>query len=170
LAGERTNTLFIDNFWSTTANANAGATEFDLIAQRVTFSNGQGKKAAPAKTEPFALQGNDPAKLLQSGPLMIVATGANGVQSWMLALRLTEDGKGIVGNDPLTGRQVTLAYNPETKAIGGVTSVLDPKSNTWIAIDNAEALKAAGLEQFTAERVAALQAFAPTGYLAVGVN
>ena len=168
LAGERANTLFIDNFWSTTANNNAGATEFDLIAQRVTFSNGQGKTIDPEKANPFGLQDNDPAKLLQSGPLMIVSTAPNG-QSWMLALRLTEDGKGIIANDPSTGRQVTLAYDPETKAIGGVKSVLDPKTNAWIAIDNADALKAAGLE-IAPERVTALQAFAPTGYLAVGVN
>ena len=86
-----------------------------------------------------------------------------------LALRLTEDGKGIIANDPVTGRQVTLAYDPEKKTIGGVTSVLDPKTNAWIAIDNVDALKAAGLE-ITPERITALQGFAPTGYLAVGVN
>jgi hypothetical protein len=168
LAGERANTLFIDNFWNTTADNNEGATEFDLIAQRVTFSDGQGKKTDPEKANPFGLQDHDPAKLLQSGPLMIVSTAPNG-QSWMLALRLTEDGKGIIANDPSTGRQVILAYDPQTKAIGGVRSVLDPKSNAWIAIDNSDALKAAGLE-ITPERVTALQAFAPTGYLAVGVN
>jgi hypothetical protein len=82
---------------------------------------------------------------------------------------MSEDGKGIVANDPVTGRQVILAYDPETRAIGGVRSVLDPKSNSWIAIDNADALRAAGLE-LSAERVATMQAFAPAAYLAVGVN
>lgn len=171
LAGERANTLFIDNFWDARANDNTGAAEFALIAQRVRFSNGQDKKVDPEKAEPFPLAGADPAKLLQGGPLMISGrTGNNGTQTWMLAIRMTDDGKGIVANDPLTGKQVILAYDPDTKTIGGVTSVLDPKTNAFIAIKDAEALKVAGLGDINPDRATSLQSFAPTSYFAVGVN
>jgi hypothetical protein len=57
----------------------------------VTFSDGQGKKADPARAEPYPLQNNDPARLLQNGPLMIVATGTNNAGSWMLAIRVDAD-------------------------------------------------------------------------------
>jgi hypothetical protein len=39
-----------------------------------------------------------------------------------------------------------------------------------LAVDDAEAMSAGGLGEISAERLAALQSFAPTGYLAVGVN
>ena len=92
-------------------------------------------------------------------------------------VRAFADSKGVGAGD-FTGliqrlkpldRQVILAYDPQTRAIGGVTSVRDPNSNTFIAITDADALKAAGLD-IAPDRVTALQGFAPTGYLAVGVN
>jgi hypothetical protein len=52
----------------------------------------------------------------------------------MLATQLTPDGKGIVANDPLSGQQVILKYSQGK--IGGIVSMIDPKTNTPIPFPN----------------------------------
>ena len=88
---------------------------------------------------------------------------------WLLALKLTAGGKGIIANDPLTGDQVILAYNPATKAVGGVTAVIDPKTGKPVPLGN-------GAPKLTGQKTKVpdsawpeLKAFAPASYFAVSI-
>jgi hypothetical protein len=113
----------------------------------------------------------DLAALLMHGPVMIGSGGPPpNAMTWLLATQLTVLGDGIVANDPATGGQVILSYDPETKTIGGIESVFDPKSNGFVPVDAANATKIAGDIELPDGGLAALQSFAPTGYFAVTVH
>jgi filamentous hemagglutinin family protein len=164
--------IFIDAFWNPVAADNIGAVDPARIAQRVSFSNGNGKAVDPAVADAFRLTAEANLDgLLKNGPVMIGGQPhQDGTQAWMLAIKLSDDGKGIVANDPASGRQVILAYDSETRIVGGVTRVFDPKSNAWIAVADAEAVRTAGINDIAPGGVTALQSFVPTNYLAVVIN
>lgn len=98
------------------------------------------------------------------------APGPDGAQSWMLAIGLTPDGRGVIANDAVSGRQVVLAWDPATRTLGGVTGVVDPKTSAIIPIADAEAIKVAALNDFNPNGTTALQSFAPQGYFAVSLR
>jgi hypothetical protein len=91
-----------------------------------------------------------------------------GPGDWLLATALSDDGKGIVADDPISGRQVILAYGAETKTIGGITAMFDVKSNAWVALADGNATKLAG--DLPDGGLTTLQSFMPASYLAVGVK
>jgi hypothetical protein len=78
-----------------------------------------------------------------------------------LATQLTSDGKGIVANDPASGKQVVLNYDAATKTVGGVTGVFDANSNKFVPFAEASAGTPA---------LAGLQGFAPANFLAVSTK
>jgi hypothetical protein len=77
---------------------------------------------------------------------------------WLLATQLTSDGKGIVANDPASGKQVVLNYDAATKTVGGVTSVFDANSNKFVPFAEASA---------GTPSLAGMQGFVPSTFLAV---
>jgi filamentous hemagglutinin family protein len=171
VAGGKQGAIYIDAFWKVAGANDAGATDTTSLAQRVSFSDGNGKPF-DSSAEPFRLTADvDMGKLLKSGPVMIAAPrNQDGTQAWMLALKVTDDGKAIVANDPATGKQVTLAYDSETKAVGAVTSVFNPGSGTWVALADAEAVRVAGGDVINPGNVSAWQGFAPAGYVALVIK
>ncbi len=78
-----------------------------------------------------------------------------------MVFQLTVLGDGIVANDPATGSQVILSYDPESKTIGGIQSVFDPKINGFVSVDAANATKIAGDVDLPDGGLAALHSFAP---------
>jgi len=98
------------------------------------------------------------------------APQGGGAAQWMLAIRLTDDGNGIIANDPATGRQVVLAYDPNTRTVGAVTSVFNPATRAWTPIADADSVKLAGDTTLPADASTALQSFVPTSFLAVTIN
>jgi hypothetical protein len=147
----------IDKFW----NGTAGAWPTDgALAGKLTFSDGAGNNVAPTGNAGFAITAGqtDFAALLKSGPVMI--SGGNPVH-WLLATQMSADGKSIVANDPATGKQIELAWDPTTKTVGGVTGVFDPATKTFTALANA----ASG-----GQGISDLQGFTATNFLAVTVK
>jgi hypothetical protein len=88
----------------------------------------------------------------------------------MLAIRLTDDGKGIITNDPVSGRQVILAYDSATKTVGAVTSIFNPVTHGWTPIAEANTVKFAGDIQPSSDQFATLQSFTPVDYVAVAIH
>ncbi|MBI1204796.1 MAG: filamentous hemagglutinin N-terminal domain-containing protein [Rhodopseudomonas sp.] len=157
--------FMIDGFWNGTAGDWAGATGQNPVNAKVTFSDGEGHNVAPTDANAFPIVAGktDIAALLKSGPVMI--GGAAGQGGWMLATGLTPDGKGIVCDDPVTGKQVTLGYDPQSHAVGGVTGIYDAKTKGFVALASAgdDLPQGAGVP-------AALQNFTPTTYFSVGIH
>nr|WP_249139283.1 MBG domain-containing protein [Bradyrhizobium japonicum] len=143
------------------------------VAKSVTFGDGAGGTRTPASDAGFAFVNGttDIAALLRRGPVMLGGekpADAAAPTAWLLALQLTADGKGIVANDPVTGRQVVLAYDPATKMVGTVAEIVDPSTGKLAALgdsvpDVGETIK------IPAEAWAALKAFKPATYLAVSL-
>jgi hypothetical protein len=148
----------IDGFWNGTS---AAWTPPQSFAGKVTFSDGAGNTVNPTGHAGFSVVAGttDFGQLLKSGPVMINdgATPAH----WLLATQLTSDGKGIVANDPASGKQVVLNYDAATKTVGGVTSVFDANSNKFVPFAEASAGTPA---------LAGLQSFTPASYLAVSTK
>lgn len=97
--------------------------------------------------------------LLKNGPVII----SNGAPTHvMLATGLTEDGKGIVANDPITGARVVLSFDAATQTVGGVVSLFDTATNRFVALADTGGTNPQGL--------AALQGFQPAGFLPVSVK
>jgi len=114
----------IDGFW---ANSAAAWPATGFVSEHVTFSNGAGNVVTPngAAGFPIVAGTTDFAALLVSGPMMI-SNGAEPAQ-WLLATQMAPDGRGIVANDPVTGWRVLLSYDPQTRTVGGVIGLYDPK-------------------------------------------
>jgi filamentous hemagglutinin family protein len=146
---------FIDGFWNGTSPA---WTPLQSFTGKVTFSDGAGNNVAPTGNAGFAIVAGttDFGQLLKSGPVMI-SNGATPAH-WLLATQLTSDGKGIVANDPASGKQVVLNYDAATKTVGGVTSVFDANSNKFVPFAEASAGTPA---------LAGMQGFVPSTFLAV---
>lgn len=87
----------------------------------------------------------------------MISDGATSAH-WLLATQLTADGKGIVANDPASGKQIVLNYDAATKAVGGVTSLFDANSNKFVPFAEA----GAGTPALTG-----LQSFVPSAFLAI---
>ena len=149
---------FIDGFWNGTGPAWTPPQSF---AGKVTFSDGLGNTVVPTGQAgfPIVAGSTDFAAMLKSGPVMIGAGG--NPPHWLLATQMTADGKGIVANDPATGKQVLLAYDPATKTVGGVTGVFDTSSSKFVSFAEVSAGTPA---------LAGLQSFAPTNFLAVSTK
>jgi hypothetical protein len=152
----------IDTFWNGTSGAWASANA--ALMTKVMFSDGAGNTITPTGHPGFPIVAGktDLASLLKTGPVMI-GDGGNPVH-WMLATQMTADGKGIVSNDPATGKQVVLGYDPVTKNVGGVTGVFDSDKKTFVSLANALANLSADTHLST------LQSFVPAEFLAVTVK
>ena len=146
---------FIDGFWSGTA---AAWTPPQFFAGKVTFLDAIGTSVSPAGNAGSQITAGttDFGQLLKNGPVMI-SNGATPAH-WLLATQLTPDGKGIVANDPASGKQVVLNYDAATKTVGGVTSVFDTNSNKFVPFVEASAGTPA---------LAGMQSFVPLTFLAV---
>ncbi len=176
--------IHIDDFWNSSAANDQGANDPSSMPPKVKFSDGIGHQITPTDAKVFPITAGTPdfGALFKTGPIMIEsarslcqANGtcypvADGSQTWMLATGFTADGKGIVANDPVTGRQVILGYDPESRTIGLVTSLYDPKTSSWIAVASADPIKLASESDVQATSVSSLQAFVPVGYLAVAIR
>jgi hypothetical protein len=110
--------------------------------------------------------------VLGKGPVLIegAAPQDGSVAAWLLAIRLTDDGKGIIANDPVSGRQVILAYDPDTKTAGAITSIFNPATKGFVPIAEAGSVQVAGDPTAVPDVSAALQSFAAGGYFAVTIN
>ena len=106
--------------------------------------------------------------MLQNGPVMI----SDGEQPahWLLATQMTADGKGIVANDPASGKQVVLSYDGATKTVGGVTSVFDAGKKGFVSLAEAGDTKSAADTAPAGQGLAVLQGFKPVNFIAVGVR
>jgi hypothetical protein len=106
---------------------------------KVTFSDGAGNSVNPTGHAGFPVVAGAPdfGLLLKSGPVMI--GGGGQPAHWLLATQMTADGKGIVANDPASGKQVVLGYDATTKTVGGVTGVFDTGSNKFVSFAEASA-------------------------------
>ena len=80
---------------------------------------------------------------------------------WLLATQVSANGKGIVADDPATGKLIMLSYDPATKSVGGVTGVFDAKSKSFTPLADAAAGE---------QRISDLQGFTPTNYLSVTIK
>ena len=161
----------IDALWQ------AGAADWpanDNVLKNVRFTDGNDQSRTPDGNNGFAFtEGTtDIAALLQHGPVMLDGTKSAGQAAptpWLLAIKMTADGKGIIANDPLTGDQVVLAYDPATKTVGGVTAVIDPKTHKAVPL-GAGATTLAGQKTQVPDAVwPELKAFKPATYFAVSI-
>jgi filamentous hemagglutinin family protein len=152
----------IDTFWNGTSGAWASANA--ALMGKVTFSDGAGNTVAPTGHPGFPIVAGttDLAQMLKSGPVMIGDAGTP--VHWLLATQMTADGKGIVANDPATGKQVVLGYDPAGKTVGGVTGVFDTNTKTYVSLANALANPPAEA------RLSPLQSFVPAEFLSVTVK
>jgi hypothetical protein len=61
--------------------------------------------------------------------------------------------QGVVANDPGTGQQVLLNYDSETKSLGAIVSLFDPKTGRWTKLADMKTdvggVSQAQLEQLT---------------------
>jgi hypothetical protein len=176
IATDSTSAIYVDGFWNADAADRQGASDPAVLKPKVTFSDGAGHDIVPtdadAKALPIVAGTTDLGQLLGKGPLMIqgAAPASGGAPQWMLAIRLTDGGNGIIANDPATGRQVVLAYDPNTKTVGAVTSVFNPATRAWTPIADAASVKLAGDTTVPADASTALQSFVPASFLAVMIN
>ncbi|MBI1205279.1 MAG: hypothetical protein GC182_22475, partial [Rhodopseudomonas sp.] len=158
----------IDRLWR-----DGGATWSNLteaIARTATFSDGHGNARTPAGDNGFAFDNGktDIGALLTQGPVMLGGTKAadgNMGTPWLLALQMTPDGKGIVADDPITGRQVVVAYDAATKTVGGVTGVIDPATKQVVPLGEA----APSESHIPPAAWQALKSFQPASYFAVAL-
>lgn len=167
--------IFIDAFWDADGGDKQGASDARLLAPKVVFSDGAGQEVTPTSDNalPIVAGVTDLSSLLGKGPLMIRgATPQDGTPAqWLLAIKLTGDGKGVIANDPASGRQVVLAYDADTKTVGAVTSVLNPTTKAWVPVAEADLVKLAGdIVLLPSGSADVLKSFVPTSYLAVVIK
>ena len=146
----------------------------DTVLKNVSFSDGNGQMRTPAGDNGFAVTNGttDIAALLQNGPVML--GGAKPADPaaptpWLLAIKMTDDGKGIIANDPLTGDQVVLAYDPATKMVGGVTAVIDPTSGKPVPLGTGAPTLTGQKTEVSGRVWTELKAFKPANYFAVSI-
>jgi filamentous hemagglutinin family protein len=157
----------IDGFWNGDDNTWPGSSHIGLF-DKLTFSDGAGHDVTPTNDNAFPIVAGktDFAALLKNGPVMIGGAPGQTPAEWLLALNIAPDGKGIICDDPITGKLVELAYDQATETLGGITGVFDPKSKGFIALADASGDIPAG----AADGLAALQGFVPSTYYAVTVH
>jgi hypothetical protein len=154
----------IDGFWNG-ADATWPGAGHVMLLDKVTFSDGAGHDAIPPDSPGFPIVPGktDFAALLKNGPVMIGGAPGQTPAEWLLAVNLAPDGKGIICDDPITGKLVELAYNPISETLGGITDVYDPKTKGFVAIADAGInIPAGALNGLTT-----LQGFVPATYFAV---
>ena len=144
----------------------------DGILGNVRFTDGNGQTRAPAGNNGFAFSNGttDIAALLQHGPVMLGGAASGGqppTTPWLLAVKMTADGKGIVANDPLTGDKVVLAYDPATKTVGAVTGIVDAATGKVAALGENPPNLGKGEGQPPVAAWNALKAFKPLSYFVV---
>jgi hypothetical protein len=138
----------------------------------VTFGDGSGAKRVPEGDNGFAFTNGitDIAALFGGGPVVlggVAPADAAQPKLWLLALKMTDDGKGIVANAPIIGKRVILAYDSATKTVGGVVGTIDLVSGKVTMLSES----AAGLvvEGAPADAGDRLKAFSPASYFTVGL-
>ena len=102
------------------------------LAGKISFSDAGGHTDAPG--ESFALQtgATDLAAMLGKGPVILTGSSSDAPAAApfpLLGVAMTA--QGIAANDPVTGLQVLIDYDSETKTLGSIVSVFDPKTGTW---------------------------------------
>ncbi|HWK96870.1 MAG TPA: MBG domain-containing protein [Pseudolabrys sp.] len=144
----------IDKFWNNSAPVWAAP---GTLAGRITFTDDAGNPVAPVGNagRPVIPGVTDIAGLLKTGPVMI--SGGQPAR-WLLATAISADGKGIVANDPATGKQVLLTYDAAAKSIGGLVGTFEGGRLNPVASSDAGNL------------VSELQGFNATGFIAVIVR
>ena len=157
----------IDGFWNGTDNTWPGAAHVNLL-DKMTFSDGAGHDATPTNDPafPIVVGKTDFAALLKNGPVMLGGAPGQAPAEWLLALNLAPDGKGIICDDPITGKLVELAYNQTTETLGGITGVFDPKTKGFVALADASG----DIPPSVTNGLAALQSFVPSSFFAVTVK
>jgi hypothetical protein len=125
------------------------------LAEKISFSDGAGHTGAPGESFPVKAGATDLAALLGKGVLVLAGSAKepNAASFSLLGVAITA--RGVVANDPNTGRQVLLSYNPETKTLGSVASVFDAKTGTWIKLADVKPADG-GLSQAQLDRFAEL--------------
>jgi hypothetical protein len=135
-------------------------------AAKVTLSDGAGHAATPDAPFPLQAGKTDLGAMLAKGPVLIgSAPDGSGNVSWLLAIGIGE--QGIVANDPITGQRVLLAYNAETRTIGGIGGIYDARAQKWLGLGDVDH---AALERdlhVTSADAARLSGFAAVDYIAV---
>lgn len=86
---------------------------------------------------------------------------------WLLALEVTADGKGILANDPITGQQVVLVFDPTTKKVGRVTGIIDPATKKLVPVGDTILTFGNPNLEIPAAAWNALKTFQPATYFAV---
>jgi filamentous hemagglutinin family protein len=156
----------IDALWS---NGSASWPDANgAIGRTAQFGDGSGTSRQPAGDNGFTFVNGttDVAALLRSGPVMLGGVKTDGTSTpWLLALQMTADGKGIIANDPATGSQVVLAYDPATKTVGGVTGIVDPATRQIAPLGDTAP---AGIA-IPAAAWNTLKAFSPASFFAVSL-
>jgi hypothetical protein len=125
------------------------------LAGQVRFSDGGSRTGAPG--ESFALQAGttDLGALLGKGVIILIGSSKapNAASFPLLGVAMTD--QGIVANDPGTGLRVLLSYHSDTKSLGSITSILDPKTGTWIKLADVKP-NDGGLSQAQLDQLASL--------------
>ena len=154
----------IDNFWSGSGPVWPGANGSGLDG-KVTFSNGAGQDVTPAGDNAFPIVAGktDLASLLKNGPVMIGGPAGQTPPEWLLAVNMAPDGKGIICDDPITGKLVELAYDPATETLGGITGIFDPKTKGFVSLADA----GGDIPPGAAGDLSILQNFVPFTFFAV---
>ena len=160
----------IDGFWTGNDATWAKGSDGKPVNTRVTFSDGADKTVSPTESNGFAIEAGktDVLAMLGKGPVMLGGSGTPA--NWLLAIKASDDGKGIIANDPISGRQVLLSYDAGTKTVGGVTGIFDAKSQKFVALTEAAATQQAGEPALKADSLAPLNNFVPATFFAVTVK
>jgi hypothetical protein len=161
--------FMIDGFWNGTASDWNGAEGKNPLAVKVTYSDGAGHDVTPADANAFPiLPGKtDLAQLLKTGPVMLGGAPGQTPAEWLLALNIAPDGKGIVCDDPLTGKLVEIAYDQTTETLGSVTGIFDAKTKGFVVLADASGEIPAAA---AVTAIATLQKFVPSTYFAVTLH
>ena len=157
--------FMIDGFWNGTTSDWNGAEGKNPLAVKVTYSDGAGHDVAPVDADAFPLLPGktDLAQLLKTGPVMLGGAPGQTPAEWLLALNLAPDGKGIICDDPLTGKLVEIAYDQTTETLGSITGIFDAKTKGFVALADASG----EIPPAAVSAIATLQKFVPSTYFAV---
>jgi hypothetical protein len=162
--------FMIDGFWTGTDVTWAKGSDGKPVANRITFSDGADKTVAPAEGNGFPIEAGKTDLLAMLGKGPVILGGSGTPAAFLLAIKASDDGKGIIANDPISGRQVLLSYDAGTKAVGGVAGIFDAKTQTFVALSEAAATQQAGEPVLKADSLAPLNNFVPTTFFAVTVK
>ena len=162
--------FMIDGFWTGNDATWAKGSDGKPVAGRVTFSDGADKTVSPTETNGFPIEAGktDVLAMLGKGPVILGGSGTPA--AFLLAIKASDDGKGIIANDPISGRQVLLNYDAGTKTVGGVAGIFDAKTQKFVALTEAAATQQAGEPVLKADSLAPLNDFKPATFFAVTVK